>query len=43
MAFATHQFKMDPAARRFVLWMAVGTAFMLALVAVDYFGFTPIP
>jgi hypothetical protein len=42
MALAIHLFKMDHAARRFVVWMAIGTAFILALVAADYFSGVPI-
>jgi hypothetical protein len=42
MALALHQLKLDPAARRFVVWMAIGTAFILALVAADYFSGGPI-
>ena len=34
--------KMDPASRRFVVWMAIGTVFLLALAATDYFGGAPI-
>jgi hypothetical protein len=43
MALAIHHWKMDHAVRRFVVWMAIGTAFILALVAADYFGAIPIP
>jgi len=42
MAFAIHHVKMDHAARRFVVWMAIGTAFILTLVALDYFNGGPI-
>jgi hypothetical protein len=43
MALAILDWKIDPAARRFVVWMAIGTAFVLALVAGDYLGITSIP
>ena len=43
MAFAIHHFKLDQASRRFVVWMAIGTAFVLALVAGGYLGITSIP
>jgi hypothetical protein len=33
---------MDRNVRRFVVWMAIGTVFILALVAADYFAI-PIP
>ena len=42
MAFAIHHEKMDHATRRFVLWMAIGTAFILTLVALDYFNGGPV-
>lgn len=42
MPFAIHPWKMDDAARRFVVWMAIGTAFILMLVATDYFSGAPI-
>ncbi len=42
MAFAIRPWKMDYAARRFVIWMAIGTAFILMLVATDYFSGAPI-
>ena len=41
MAFAISHFKLDHAARRFVLWMAIGTAFIAALVALEYFSGNP--
>jgi len=37
MALAILHSKMDPAARRFVIWMAIGALFILALVAGDHF------
>ncbi|HZD31689.1 MAG TPA: hypothetical protein VE779_08505 [Candidatus Angelobacter sp.] len=43
MTFAIHQFKLAQADRRFVVWMAIGTVFILALGAVDFFGLVPIP
>ena len=43
MALAIRHWKMDHAERRFVVWMAIGTLFILALVAADYFGAIPIP
>ena len=43
MALAIQHLKTDQAARRFVFWMAIGTAFIVALVAADYFGAIPIP
>jgi hypothetical protein len=42
MALAIPERKMDPAARRFVVWMAIGAMFILALVAGDYFTNGPI-
>ena len=42
MAFAIHHFKLDQASRRFVVWMAIGTAFILTLVLLDYFNGGPI-
>jgi len=42
MAIAIPHFKLDHAARRFVVWMAVGTAFIAALVALEYFSGNPI-
>ena len=38
MAFAIYPWKMNYAARRFVAWMAIGTVFILTLVAADYFS-----
>jgi hypothetical protein len=43
MALAILHWKMGRAERRFVVWMAIGTAFVLALVAADFLGATPIP
>jgi hypothetical protein len=42
MAFAIHYSKLDHTARRFVVWMSIGTAFILALVVADYFSGGPI-
>jgi hypothetical protein len=42
MPFAIQPWKMDDAARRFVVWMAIGTAFILTLVATDFFSGAPI-
>ena len=42
MALALFDWTTDHAARRFVVWMAIGTAFILALVAADYFSGAPI-
>lgn len=36
MALAILHPKLDHAARRFVFWMAIGTVFILALIAGDY-------
>jgi hypothetical protein len=35
MALAIHPWKLDPAARRFVVWMAIGTVFILGLVVAE--------
>lgn len=43
MALAIRDEKWEHAARRFLVWMAIGTAFILALVSADYFGRIPIP
>ena len=42
MALAIPQWKMDPAARRLVVWMAIGALFVLALVVGDYLTSGPI-
>ena len=34
---ATRQWRRDATARRFAVWMAAGTAFLLALAAGDFF------
>jgi hypothetical protein len=38
MPFAIHPLKLDYSSRRFVVWMAIGTAFILTLVAADFFS-----
>ena len=43
MALLAFAFKWDHTARRFLVWMAVGTTFIAALVAADYFGAIAIP
>jgi hypothetical protein len=43
MALAMQGLKWDRTTRRFLLWMAIGTAFILALIGTDYFGAIPIP
>ena len=42
MPFAIQPWKMDDAARRFVVWMAIGALFVFALVAGDYLTSGPI-
>ncbi len=42
MPFALHPFKLDYTSRRFVVWMAIGTAFILTLVAADFFTGAPL-
>ena len=42
MAFAIPHVKIDQAARRFAIWMAIGTAFIATLVAIEYFSGNPI-
>lgn len=42
MAFAISHLKLDHDARRFVVWMAIGTAFIAALMALEYFSGNPI-
>jgi hypothetical protein len=42
MALTIFEWTTDPAARRFVVWMAIGTGFILALAAADFFSGAPI-
>jgi hypothetical protein len=41
LALLSH-LKIDQTSRRFVVWMAIGTAFIAALVAIEYFSGNPI-
>ena len=43
MPFVLFHVESDPAIRRFIVWMAIGAAFIVGLVAADYFGGIPIP
>ena len=42
MTFAIPRVKIDQTTRRFVIWMAIGLAFIAALVAAEYFSGNPI-
>ncbi len=43
MTLAIRNPKREQAAHRFLLWMGIGTAFIAALIALDYFGAISIP
>jgi hypothetical protein len=43
MALAIRHVRWEHSAKRFLLWMALGIAFIAALIAADYFSAIPIP